>query len=67
MNMLLVLIPLSLMVAVAGGIAFFWAVNNDQFDDLDSPALLPLLDADDAGGTDPPASAAVEAHSARGE
>jgi cbb3-type cytochrome oxidase maturation protein len=32
---------LLLLVAVA---LFFWAVNHQQFDDLDSPAILPLLD-----------------------
>ena len=25
-------------------IAFFWAVEHDQFDDMDTPKLLPLLD-----------------------
>jgi cbb3-type cytochrome oxidase maturation protein len=66
MNILLVLIPLSLLVAVVGGIAFFWAVNNDQFDDLDSPALLPLLDADEAAGKNRE-TGVVGARSARGE
>jgi nitrogen fixation-related uncharacterized protein len=23
---------------------FFWAVNHQQFDDLDSPGVLPLMD-----------------------
>jgi nitrogen fixation-related uncharacterized protein len=23
---------------------FFWAVNHQQFDDLDSPSVLPLMD-----------------------
>lgn len=45
MNILLLLIPLSL-VFLAGAVwAFFWAVNHDQFDDMDTPALLPLADA----------------------
>jgi cbb3-type cytochrome oxidase maturation protein len=43
MNIVLVLIPLSLLVLVAGIAAFFWAVNHSQFDDLDSPGLAPLL------------------------
>jgi len=48
MNALLVMIPLSL-VLVAGAVwAFFWAVDHDQFDDLDTPALLPLDDDDTA-------------------
>ena len=45
MNALLVLIPITLVLAgVAVGI-FFWAVNHAQFEDLDTPKILPLLDA----------------------
>ncbi|HEX5678372.1 MAG TPA: cbb3-type cytochrome oxidase assembly protein CcoS [Alcanivorax sp.] len=44
MNIILVMIPLSLLI-LAGAVAmFFWAVNHDQFEDLDSPGLLPLAD-----------------------
>jgi len=43
-NIILVLIPLSLVLLVAGVWAFFWGVNNSQFDDLDTPALMPLSD-----------------------
>lgn len=49
MNILVVMIPLSILLLIAAGIAFFWAVDHDQFDDMDTPALLPLLD-------DPPQS-----------
>lgn len=44
MNILLVLIPVTLLIVVAAVAIFFWAVNHQQFDDLDSPAVLPLLD-----------------------
>lgn len=44
MNALLILIPITLLLAgVAVGI-FFWAVRHDQFEDLDTPKILPLLD-----------------------
>ena len=46
MNILLLLIPLSLLVLAGAVWAFFWAVNHDQFDDLDTPGLLPLDDTD---------------------
>ena len=46
MSILLVLIPVTLLFVVVGGIAFFWAVNHDQFDDMDTPALEPLADSD---------------------
>ena len=45
MNVLLMLIPLSLAFLAGAVWLFFWAVNNDQFDDLDTPGLLPLDDA----------------------
>ena len=44
MNILLVLIPVTLLVVVTGVVLFFWAVNHQQFDDLDTPGILPLLD-----------------------
>ena len=44
MNVLVVMIPLSIALLVGAVAAFFWAVDHDQFDDLDTPALLPLDD-----------------------
>lgn len=44
MNALLVMIPLSLALLAGAVWAFFWAVDHDQFDDLDTPGLLPLDD-----------------------
>ena len=44
MNILLVLIPVTLVVIGVAVALFFWAVNHQQFDDLDSPAVLPLMD-----------------------
>jgi cbb3-type cytochrome oxidase maturation protein len=41
-NILLLLIPLSLLFLAGAVWLFFWAVNHGQFDDLDTPALLPL-------------------------
>jgi cbb3-type cytochrome oxidase maturation protein len=57
MNILLVLIPVTLLVVVTGVALFFWAVNHQQFDDLDSPAVLPLLE-DPAPEVTPPEAAA---------
>jgi len=48
MSVLLMLIPISLLFVAVGAVAFFWAVNHDQFDDMDTPGLLPLLDDPDA-------------------
>ena len=44
MNIILVLIPLSLVLLIAAGVAFFWGINHAQFDDLETPALMPLAD-----------------------
>ena len=44
MNILLVMVPLSILLLVGAAIAFFWAVEHDQFDDMDTPALLPMTD-----------------------
>jgi cbb3-type cytochrome oxidase maturation protein len=46
MNIIYVLIPLSVILMVLAIAFFFWAVRNDQFDDLDTPAL-DILDDDD--------------------
>lgn len=55
MNIIYVLIPLSVILMVLAIGFFFWAVKNDQFDDLDTPAL-DVLDEDDPASpreTDP--------------
>ncbi|MFO1504950.1 MAG: cbb3-type cytochrome oxidase assembly protein CcoS [Steroidobacteraceae bacterium] len=44
MNILLLLIPLSLVLLVVMIAAFVWAVRNGQFDDLDTPPLDVLAD-----------------------
>ncbi len=46
MTIVLLLIPLSLMLLACAVWAFFWGVNHAQFDDLDTPALIPLSDHD---------------------
>ncbi len=64
MNILLVLIPVTLLVIVIAVALFFWAV-----DDLDSPGVLPLMDDPapvDAPSVDTqPASAAADAQARR--
>lgn len=51
MKIIYVLIPLSLMLLGLAVWAFFWAVKNDQFEDLDTPAL-DILDDEDSGDSD---------------
>jgi cbb3-type cytochrome oxidase maturation protein len=56
MNILVVMIPLSILLLVGAGIAFFWAVDHGQFEDMDTPRLLPLLDNPDATAKKPDAA-----------
>ena len=48
MESLWILIPLSLVIAIVIGAAFWWAVSGGQMDDLDSPAGRILIDDDSA-------------------
>lgn len=54
MAIIYVLIPLSVVLMALAVGAFFWAIRNGQFDDLDTPALN-ILDEDDRPD-DPPAN-----------
>lgn len=47
MNVLYVIIPLALLLGGAFLAAFFWAINQGQYDDLDSPALRMLNENSD--------------------
>ncbi|MBB3191334.1 cbb3-type cytochrome oxidase assembly protein CcoS [Halomonas cerina] len=47
MSILYLLIPLSLILLGLAVWAFFWAVKNDQFEDLEGPAYRILFDEDE--------------------
>lgn len=47
MTILFFLIPLTLILLSFAVWAFFWAVKNDQFDDLEGPAYRILFDEDE--------------------
>jgi len=59
MNILLVLIPVTALVIGIGIAVFFWAVNHQQFDDLDSPAMVPLLDDPDQDAASAPVASSI--------
>lgn len=50
MNILLVLIPVTGVIVLIAVALFFWAANHQQFDDLDSPAVLPLMEDEPVSG-----------------
>jgi cbb3-type cytochrome oxidase maturation protein len=49
MSIALLLIPLALVLLGAAVAAFFWAVDNGQFEDLDEAARLVLSDEEPRG------------------
>jgi cbb3-type cytochrome oxidase maturation protein len=49
MDILYLLIPLSVVLALLIGVAFWWSVNSGQFDDLEGESHRVLQDNDDAG------------------
>lgn len=52
MTTLFLLVPVTLLLVGIAAWAFFWAADGGQFDDLDAPALAPLLD-DEPEGPEP--------------
>lgn len=54
MTNLLLLIPVALLLGLAGLVAFLWALKSGQFDDLDGAANRILFDDDDHPTEDPP-------------
>ena len=59
MEILILLIPLSVLLAFVIGIVFWWSAENGQFDDLESPGQRILMDNDQppiAIETPPPAN-----------
>jgi len=50
MNGVLILIPIALLLGLAGLVAFFWALRAGQFDDLDGAALRILIDEEEKNG-----------------
>ena len=61
MEILILLIPLSVLLALAIGVLFWWSAENGQFDDLEGPGQRILMDDDqppDAVETPPAAKTA---------
>ena len=46
MEILILLIPLSVLLAFVIGVAFWWSAENGQFDDLEGPGQRILMDND---------------------
>jgi cbb3-type cytochrome oxidase maturation protein len=49
MNILVVLIPVSLMLGGIGLVAFLWSLKNNQYEDLEGDAWRILSDDDEQG------------------
>lgn len=55
MSVVYIALPIALLLAVAGVIAFIWAVRSGQLDDLETPSLR-ILGDDDEPPSGPPES-----------
>lgn len=53
MSILYLMIPMGIIILVGALWAYFWAVDNGQFDDLESPGWRILLDDDSKPPTRP--------------
>lgn len=58
MSVLFILIPLALAIVAIAVAAYVWSARNGQFDDLDTPAIRPLIDDDERSGVAKPATGA---------
>lgn len=47
MNGLALLIPIALLLGLAGLAAFFWAMRDGQFEDMDGASMRILIDEDE--------------------
>ena len=56
MEVLAYLIPIALLLGLAGLGAFFWALKTGQFEDLDGAGMRILIDDEDALGENPSAA-----------
>ena len=54
MSVVYIALPIALLLALAGVIAFIWAVRSGQLDDLETPSLRILGDDDSPPPPDPP-------------
>lgn len=54
MSVVYIALPIALLLALAGVIAFIWAVRSGQMDDLETPSLRILGDDDAPPPPDPP-------------
>ena len=48
MSALLYLIPIAIFLGLLGLVAFFWCLENEQYDDLDAEASRILFEDDDS-------------------
>ncbi len=46
MSVLFIALPVALLLAITGVIAFIWSVRSGQLDDLETPGIRPLIEDD---------------------
>ena len=65
MSVVYIALPAVLLLALAGVIAFIWAVRSGQMDDLETPGLRVLIEEDDPVATAPRDEAPAKASEPR--
>ena len=53
LNGLAILIPIALLMGLAGLAAFFWSLESGQYDDLDGAAMRILIDEEEEANDKP--------------
>lgn len=54
MSVLYILVPLALAIVAVAVVAYVWSARSGQFDDLETPALRPLIDDESRSAGPPP-------------
>ncbi len=60
MDILVLLIPVTMILLTVSGLLFWWTVRSGQYDDLDSPAQRILFDDDEDMIPPPPTKTKID-------
>lgn len=62
MNVLYILVPVALLLAASGVVAFIWSVRSGQFEDVETPGLRVVFDEESDDGATGTARSVHEQH-----
>lgn len=64
MSVVFIALPVALILAIAGVVAFIWSVRTGQLDDLETPGVRPLIEDEPFESRE---NTADESHSRKGD